>query len=40
LRVIGKLDARPKHPKAFDDSDLLHEARAAEVTSLWRLGCQ
>jgi methylase of polypeptide subunit release factors len=37
LRVVGKLDARPKHPKAFDDSDLLHEARAAEVTSLWRL---
>lgn len=40
LRVIDKLDARPKHPKAFDDSDPLHEARAAEVTSLWRLGCQ
>ncbi len=37
LQVLGKLDARPKHPKAFDAADLLHEARSAEVTSLWRL---
>ncbi len=37
LRVIGKLDARPRHPKAQDASDPLHQARAAEVTSLWRL---
>jgi methylase of polypeptide subunit release factors len=37
LKVIGKLDARPKHPKAADPSDPLHAARAAEVTSLWRL---
>ncbi|HEY9280456.1 MAG TPA: class I SAM-dependent methyltransferase [Eoetvoesiella sp.] len=38
LTVLDKLDARPKHPKAFDDTDPLHEARSAEVTSLWRLG--
>ena len=37
LKVAGKLDARPKHPKASDPSDPLHTARAAEVTSLWRL---
>lgn len=37
LRVIGKLDARPRHPKAQDASDPLHRARAAEITSLWRL---
>lgn len=37
LRVIGRLDTRPKHPKAQDAGDPLHVARAAEVTSLWRL---
>jgi methylase of polypeptide subunit release factors len=37
LQVIGRLDARPKHPKAQDAGDPLHAARAAEVTSLWRL---
>ena len=37
LKVIGKLDARPNHPRVRDDSDPLHAARAAEVTSLWRL---
>ena len=38
LKVIERLDTRPKHPKAQDASDPLHAARAAEVTSLWRLG--
>jgi SAM-dependent methyltransferase len=38
LRVLGRLDARPHHGKASDASDPLHAARAAEVTSLWRLG--
>ncbi len=38
LQVLGRLDARPRHPKATDASDPLHQARAAEVTSLWRLG--
>ena len=37
LRVAGKIDATPDHPKAADESDPLHAARAAEVTSLWRL---
>lgn len=37
LEVIGKLDIRPQHAKAKDASDPLHQARAAEVTSLWRL---
>jgi hypothetical protein len=37
LRVAGRIDARPEHPKALDASNPLHKARAAEVTSLWRL---
>jgi methylase of polypeptide subunit release factors len=38
LQVVDRIDTRPKHPKASDRSDPLHVARAAEVTSLWRLG--
>jgi len=34
---VDRTDARPDHPKASDPDDALHEARAAEVTSLWRL---
>lgn len=37
LQVLERLDARPHHPKALDDADPLHQARQAEVTSLWRL---
>ena len=37
LKVLGKVDTKPKHPRASDTSDPLHAARAAEVTSLWRL---
>jgi SAM-dependent methyltransferase len=37
LKVLGRLDTRPDHPKAQDESDPLHRARAAELTSLWRL---
>jgi SAM-dependent methyltransferase len=37
LKVIERSDVRPKHPRASDESDPLHAARAAEVTSLWRL---
>jgi methylase of polypeptide subunit release factors len=37
LKVVDRIDARPKHPKASDETDPLHAARAAEVTSLWRL---
>jgi methylase of polypeptide subunit release factors len=38
LQVLGRLDTRPRHGKVHDTSDPLHAARAAEVTSLWRLG--
>ena len=38
LRVLGRDDIRPVHPKAADARDPLHAARAAELTSLWRLG--
>jgi methylase of polypeptide subunit release factors len=37
LTVLARLDIRPTHRKAADASDPLHTARAAEVTSLWRL---
>jgi hypothetical protein len=38
LRVAGRTDVRPHHPKVADAADPLHAARAAELTSLWRLG--
>lgn len=38
LKVIDRLDVRPTHKKALDQTDPLYRARAAEVTSLWRLG--
>jgi SAM-dependent methyltransferase len=37
LRVANRIDVRPKHPKVSDESDPLHAARKAEVTSLWVL---
>lgn len=37
LEVAGKMDIRPQHAKSKDTSDPLHKARAAEITSLWRL---
>jgi SAM-dependent methyltransferase len=37
LKVAGRIDTRPHHPRVADASDPLHAARAAEVTSLWRL---
>jgi len=37
LSIVERTDARPDHPKASDPDDPLHDARAAEVTSLWRL---
>lgn len=37
LNVLGRTDVRPHHPKAADATDPLHAARAAELTSLWRL---
>ena len=38
LQVLGRLDIRPRHGMASDPDDPLHAARAAELTSLWRLG--
>jgi SAM-dependent methyltransferase len=38
LVVLGRLDTRARHGKASNTHDPLHAARAAEVTSLWRLG--
>ncbi|MEU2793604.1 class I SAM-dependent methyltransferase [Streptomyces sp. NPDC007100] len=38
LTVLDRLDIQPRHPRARDAGDPLHAARAAEVTSLWRLG--
>ncbi len=37
LMIFGRVDIKPKHKKVFDQSDTLYFARAAEVTSLWRL---
>lgn len=37
LRVVSRIDAKPLHTKAGDDTDPLHAARSKEVTSLWRL---
>ncbi len=38
LQVLGRMDVKPVHSKTSDETDPLHPARAAEVTSLWRLG--
>jgi methylase of polypeptide subunit release factors len=38
VRVLGRHDIAPRHAKARAADDPLHAARAAEVTSLWRLG--
>jgi SAM-dependent methyltransferase len=37
LKVDGRIDVKPHHPRASDKSDPLYAARSAEVTSLWRL---
>jgi len=37
LRIVDRTDVLPVHPKASDPAQPLHAARAAEVTSLWRL---
>ncbi|HLA72776.1 MAG TPA: class I SAM-dependent methyltransferase [Steroidobacteraceae bacterium] len=40
LRVLGRNDVPPRHPRAADKTDPLHMARAAEITSLWRLAAR
>ncbi|MDT0469327.1 hypothetical protein [Streptomyces gibsoniae] len=37
LHMVDKIDSRPRHPRARDTADPLHAARAAGVSSLWRL---
>ena len=37
LRVVGRNEVSPRHPRVADKTDPLHRARAAEITSLWRL---
>ncbi|SAL58182.1 methyltransferase small [Caballeronia terrestris] len=37
LKVDGRLDVKPHHPRAADKTDPLYAARSKEVTSLWRL---
>jgi len=37
MKVVERSDVRPNHPRVSDATDPLHAARAAEVTSLWRL---
>ncbi|GAA7760882.1 methylase [Cupriavidus sp. SHE] len=40
LKVLGRSDIRPRHPKAADADDPLFAARKAEITSLWRLAAK
>lgn len=40
LKVLGRSDIRPRHPKSTDVDDPLFAARKAEVTSLWRLAAK
>jgi SAM-dependent methyltransferase len=40
LRVVGRHDVPPRHPRAADEADPLHVARAAEITTLWRLAAR
>ena len=37
LKIVARSDIRAQHPRASDATDPLHRARAAELTSLWRL---
>ncbi|MFL5318853.1 MAG: methyltransferase [Myxococcaceae bacterium] len=38
LKLLSRTEMSARHPRAKDEEDPLHEARAAEVTSLYRLG--
>ena len=40
LRVVARNDVTPRHPRAADETDPLHDARAREITSLWRLAAR
>ena len=40
LKLVGRMDVKPNHPRTADVADPLHVARAAELTSLWRLAAR
>lgn len=40
LQVLGRQEIRPRHSRTTDRDDPLYWARAAEVTSLWRLAAR
>jgi SAM-dependent methyltransferase len=40
VRVLGRHDVPARHPRTADPTDPLHGARAAEITSLWRLAAR
>lgn len=40
LKVIARMDIKPTHPRASDETDPLHGARSKEITSLWRLAAR
>jgi hypothetical protein len=40
LAVVGRHEAAARHKKAADETDALHAARMAEITSLWRLAAR
>lgn len=40
LKLIQRMDIKPTHPRAADESDPLHKARSKEITSLWRLAAR
>ena len=37
LKILDTIEIKPRHPKSADATDPLHFARAAEITTLWRL---
>ena len=37
LKLVDRIDVKPNHPRTMDTADPLHAARAAEITSLWRI---
>jgi hypothetical protein len=40
LQVLDSYDVRPVHRRSAEETDPLHAARAAELTSLWRLAAR
>jgi tRNA1(Val) A37 N6-methylase TrmN6 len=40
LKILGRCDVKPRHSRTADGGDSLHWARAAEITSLWRLAAR